>query len=322
MAELVAPDLRLPPPLRAPGPLDMEYVNDFDLMKFEVKKETPEAPLCQRGGQGGGSLSSTPLSTPCSSVPSSPSFCTPSPQHGTPGAGVGPGPAKGHEDVYWVGGYQPHPGPDPLSLTPEDAVEALIGSNPHHYDFRGTYEEHHHHHHLSQLHSQVQVHGRLEDRFSDDQLVSMTVRELNRQLRGFSKEDVIRLKQKRRTLKNRGYAQSCRFKRVQQRHLLESEKTSLQNQVSQLQQDLLRISKERDLYKDKYERLSRDLVHSQTQSQVQNQAQGQVQNHNQTKDPFKDKYDRLLQDRERFTSEVYKDKVQARNFSLRPGDGR
>ncbi|KAI5614621.1 transcription factor MafA, partial [Silurus asotus] len=249
------------------SPLAIEYVNDFDLMKFEVKKEPPEAErYCHRLPPG--SLSSTPISTPCSSVPSSPSFCAPS-ASGKPQL----------EDFYWIPNYQHHISPEALNLTPEDAVEALIGNAHHHhhhhhqpYDtFRGqqyvgedlttstngyhhaAHAHHAHHHHGHHGHH---AHARLEDRFSDEQLVSMTVRELNRQLRGFSKEEVIRLKQKRRTLKNRGYAQSCRYKRVQQRHMLESEKCTLQNQVEQLKQDVARLAKERDMYKEKYEKLA------------------------------------------------------------------
>uniref|UniRef100_A0A8C5MKK9 BZIP domain-containing protein n=1 Tax=Leptobrachium leishanense TaxID=445787 RepID=A0A8C5MKK9_9ANUR len=252
------------------SPLAIEYVNDFDLMKFEVKKEPPEAErFCHRLPPG--SLSSTPLSTPCSSVPSSPSFCAPSPGAQSSINPNNPNPANKPqlEDLYWMSNYQHHINPEALNLTPEDAVEALIG-NPHHhhhhhqsYDaFRGQqypgdemapsghhHQVHHHHHHHNH-------HLRLEERFSDEQLVSMSVRELNRQLRGFSKEEVIRLKQKRRTLKNRGYAQSCRYKRVQQRHILETEKCQLQGQVEQLKQEVSRLAKERDLYKDKYEKLA------------------------------------------------------------------
>ncbi|TRY91944.1 hypothetical protein DNTS_035444 [Danionella cerebrum] len=273
------------------SPLAIEYVNDFDLMKFEIKKEPPEAErYCHRLPPG--SLSSTPISTPCSSVPSSPSFCAPSPVS-QPGQNLGNGintttsngvnsntTTQGSsgkqqmEDLYWIPNYQHHISPEALNLTPEDAVEALIGNAHHHHHhhhqpyegFRaqqyvgedlsvatnGHHHPVHHHHH----HHGHHAHARLEDRFSDEQLVSMTVRELNRQLRGFSKEEVIRLKQKRRTLKNRGYAQSCRYKRVQQRHMLESEKCTLQSQVEQLKQDVARLAKERDLYKDKYEKLA------------------------------------------------------------------
>jgi hypothetical protein len=311
------------------SPLAIEYVNDFDLMKFEVKKEPPEAErFCHRLPPG--SLSSTPLSTPCSSVPSSPSFCAPSPGTGGGAGGGGsaaqaggaPGPPSGGpgtvggasgkavlEDLYWMSGYQHHLNPEALNLTPEDAVEALIGSGHHgahhgahhpaaaaayeafrgqsfaggggaddmgaghhhgahhtaHHHHSAHHHHHHHHHHGGSGHhgggaghggGGAGHHVRLEERFSDDQLVSMSVRELNRQLRGFSKEEVIRLKQKRRTLKNRGYAQSCRFKRVQQRHILESEKCQLQSQVEQLKLEVGRLAKERDLYKEKYEKLA------------------------------------------------------------------
>ncbi|XP_051912740.1 transcription factor MafB [Hippocampus zosterae] len=331
------------------SPLALEYVNDFDLMKFDVKKEGLAG--LERGGvrqcnrlQAQGSVSSTPISTPCSSVPSSPSFS--------------PTEQKNHlEELYWLpgGGYHQQMDPQTLSLTPEDAVEALIGATthghpappphvqqqlqqqqhqaafegyrgphhhhghhghgqPHHHPYAGAmshhaeelsahpgahshphgqqhhhhannnqdpdspspvspdahptlhHHRHHHHHHHHHPHGHLGQsaahHGSaggglsVEERFSDDQLVSMSVRELNRHLRGFTKDEVIRLKQKRRTLKNRGYAQSCRFKRVQQKHVLENEKTQLMNQVEQLKAEIGRLARERDAYKLKCEKLA------------------------------------------------------------------
>uniref|UniRef100_A0AAV2LUW8 Transcription factor Maf n=1 Tax=Knipowitschia caucasica TaxID=637954 RepID=A0AAV2LUW8_KNICA len=286
------------------SPLAMEYVNDFDLMKFEVKKEPvePDRNISQCSRLiAGGSLSSTPMSTPCSSVPPSPSFSAPSPGSGSE--------QKTHiEDFYWMSGYQQQLNPEALGFSPEDAVEALINSSHQLQSFDGyargqqfpgaagaggtmageemgsaaavvsaviaaaaaqnggQHHHHHHHHHAGAHHQQPGVqsssasgpghsHMRIDDRFSDDQLVTMSVRELNRQLRGVAKEEVIRLKQKRRTLKNRGYAQSCRYKRVQQRHVLEGEKTQLLQQVEHLKQEISRLVRERDAYKDKYEKL-------------------------------------------------------------------
>ncbi|XP_029007646.1 v-maf avian musculoaponeurotic fibrosarcoma oncogene homolog Bb [Betta splendens] len=297
----------------------MDFVSDFDLMKFGVKKETMQAvdrsfaATCNQI-QRPDSVSSTPGSTPCNSVPSSPNLNL-SEQRNNPAG-----------DPFWIannGGYPQQMYPQAFGLTPEDAVEALIGATaqqghpaaPHGHHpppFQSEYEGYGHlsepvqhypglpghpdmqgmpgshcqdpyvkddirsvspqspddqqilgaHHHLQQQQPQQQQHSRHDRRsnadvhFSDDQLVSMSVRELNRLLRGLSKDEVMRLKQKRRTLKNRGYAQSCRFKRVQQKHILEHEKTSLVSQVEQLKHELNRLVRERDAYKLKCEKLS------------------------------------------------------------------
>ncbi|XP_072029322.1 transcription factor MafK-like [Amphiura filiformis] len=72
---------------------------------------------------------------------------------------------------------------------------------------------------------------------SDDELVTASVRELNRKLRGLPKDQVTALKQRRRTLKNRGYAANCREKRVSQKETLEVEQIRLKQEVKKLAQE-------------------------------------------------------------------------------------
>lgn len=87
------------------------------------------------------------------------------------------------------------------------------------------------------------------DDIDDDVLMTLTVRELNKKLHGFPREDVMRFKQKRRTLKNRGYAQNCRSKRLQQRHELELTNQQLMHQLQQAKLELQRAHQERDQLK-------------------------------------------------------------------------
>ena len=112
--------------------------------------------------------------------------------------------------------------------------------------------------------------GGADDILNDDALMSLSVRELNKRLHGFPREEVVRLKQKRRTLKNRGYAQNCRSKRLQQRHELEVTNRTLQAELHRLKLQLSRIAQERDDYKQRLDLLraggGSDGVHSSVSS--------------------------------------------------------
>ncbi|NXP24638.1 MAF factor, partial [Scytalopus superciliaris] len=225
------------------SPLAMEYVNDFDLMKFEVKKEPVETDrIISQCGRliAGGSLSSTPMSTPCSSVPPSPSFSAPSPGSGSD--------QKTHlEDYYWMTGYPQQLNPEALGFSPEDAVEALINSS--HHPLPGAFDGYAR---GQQLAAAAGGSVPAEEMGSAAAVVSAVIAAAAAQ---GGAPHYHHHHHKRRTLKNRGYAQSCRFKRVQQRHVLESEKNQLLQQVEHLKQEISRLVRERDAYKEKYEKL-------------------------------------------------------------------
>jgi len=61
---------------------------------------------------------------------------------------------------------------------------------------------------------------------NDEELINIEIKELNKRIkdRGVSKELATRLKQRRRTLKNRNYATSCREKKDAEIITLEGEK--------------------------------------------------------------------------------------------------
>ncbi|CAG0913121.1 unnamed protein product [Notodromas monacha] len=92
---------------------------------------------------------------------------------------------------------------------------------------------------------------------SDEELVSISVRDLNRQLklRGLTREDIVKMKQRRRTLKNRGYAASCRVKRIEQKGDLESERVQVELELDRFRTEKARLRNDITSLEQKCQRL-------------------------------------------------------------------
>ena len=88
---------------------------------------------------------------------------------------------------------------------------------------------------------------------NDDALMSLSTRELNRRLQSMSSDERCRLKQRRRTLKNRGYAQTCRSRRLDDQHKLRYTNEALVAEVNELKKTVCTLTAERDYYREKSE---------------------------------------------------------------------
>lgn len=158
-----------------------------------------------------------------------------------------------------------------------------------------------HHHHHQQLHHQPAINQQQQQQqqqsahplnhpgqmltashfeISDDELLGLTVRDLNKRLHSMTKEMQTQVKQRRRTLKNRGYAQSCRTKRQEQKSKLEIENGELKDKLSQINQQLSQTVRENENLRKEREGIIREN-HLLRQHQPSSQHQHQQQQHQQ-----------------------------------------
>jgi polyhydroxyalkanoate synthesis regulator phasin len=99
-------------------------------------------------------------------------------------------------------------------------------------------------------------------KLTEEQLVSLSARDLNTICRDLPEDVVKQLKKRRRTLKNRGYAYNSRVRRVSQKNQLEKERDELQKQIAQLQDKVRHLEKEADAWKRKAQSIERgELSH-------------------------------------------------------------
>lgn len=92
---------------------------------------------------------------------------------------------------------------------------------------------------------------------SDEALLKLGVKELNKLLKSLSPEDRTKLKRRRRILKNRGYAANCRTKRMSQKEILQMEKEELETDCKKLANQNQMLKNKLDSIKDRY----KDLQH-------------------------------------------------------------
>jgi len=99
------------------------------------------------------------------------------------------------------------------------------------------------------------------EEIDDDLLLKISVRELNVKLKGTTKDKQSKTKQRRRTLKNRIYAQNCRNKRNVQKTELETAKQKLLRELQEERMKVMALQKELNMTHDELARERQNNQH-------------------------------------------------------------
>lgn len=87
---------------------------------------------------------------------------------------------------------------------------------------------------------------------NDEEIKNLRVRELNKLLRGLSREEAASIRRRRRNLKNRDYALACRQRRAQTNYHLFNENKKLKKQLEDLVGTLERAVEEKNAEKRRF----------------------------------------------------------------------
>ena len=95
---------------------------------------------------------------------------------------------------------------------------------------------------------------------SDEEIRNLRVKELNNLLRNIPSEEAVKIRRRRRNLKNRGYALTSRLKKQREHEDLINENTLLKKQLEDGKWKLLKVWNEKEAYKKKYALAKRALA--------------------------------------------------------------
>ena len=103
---------------------------------------------------------------------------------------------------------------------------------------------------------------KLPDGITREDLTNLGIPDLNKRLKdiGVNKLSEKELKRLRRQFKNRGYAQVCREKKNKKKNTMREQKEELEQEIEQLRSDVENLKKERNRYKNQYDKIHRNKL--------------------------------------------------------------
>lgn len=94
---------------------------------------------------------------------------------------------------------------------------------------------------------------------NDNELVDLSVKDLNVKLKNYPKDSAKKYKKRRRTLKNRGYAHSCRQKRLSEKSTLQFSNKDLEKQMQVVTLENGRLRGMLAQYENLFRRISQQI---------------------------------------------------------------